>query len=136
MTMTREQYIEQHFPEVECGARPTGNQILCQLRTVKKKSSGGIILSEATKEFNQSNTQVVRLVKIGQIAFRNRESGEEWKEGAWANVGDVIIAPKYGGFVFQVPIPGTEDKAHFALYNDYEVKLVVEGNFEAFDQLL
>lgn len=134
--MNKDDYVAQHFPEVECGARPTGNQILVQLRTVRKKSSGGIILAEATKEFNQSNTQVTRLVKVGHIAFKHRESGEQWKEGAWANVGDVVIMPKYGGFTFQVPIPGTEDKATFALYNDYDVKLVVEGNFEAFDQIL
>lgn len=134
--MTRDEYIKQHFPEVECGAYPTGNQVLVQLRTVRKKSAGGIILAEETKEFNQSNTQVTRLIKVGQIAFKHRDSGEEWKEGAWAKVGDVVIMPKYGGFQFQVPIPGTDDKAHFALYNDYDVKLVVEGNFEAFDQIL
>jgi co-chaperonin GroES (HSP10) len=134
--VNKDDYIAQHFPEVECGARPTGNQILVQLRTVRKKSSGGIILAEATKEFNQSNTQVTRLAKVGHIAFKHRESGEQWKEGAWAEVGDVVIMPKYGGFVFQVPIPGTDDKATFALYNDYDVKLVVEGNFEAFDQIL
>lgn len=134
--MNRDAYISEHFPEVASGARPVGNQILVQLRTVRKKSSGGILLAEETKEFNQGNTQVARLVKVGQIAFRNRESGETWKEGAWAEVGDIVIMPKYGGFRFEVPIPDRDEKAIFALFNDYDVKVVVEDNFEAFDQIL
>jgi co-chaperonin GroES (HSP10) len=134
--MTKDEYVAQHFPEVECGAFPTGNQILVQLRTVKKKTAGGIVLVEETREFNQGNTQVARLVKVGQIAYRNRESGDEWKEGAWAKVGDIVITPKYGGFRFDIPIPDTGETATFALFNDYDVKLVVESNFEAFDQIL
>ncbi len=134
--MNKNEYVEQHFPQVESGAKPVGNQILVQLRTVRKKSSGGILLAEETKEYNQGNTQVARLVKLGQIAFKNRDSGDTWKEGAWAEVNDVVIMPKYGGFRFEIPIPGKDEKAIFALFNDYDVKLVVEGNFEAFDQIL
>lgn len=136
MSMTKERYIEQHFPAVDPGARPTGNQVMIQLRTVAKKSSGGIILAETTKEFNQGNTVVARLVKVGQIAYKDRASGEEWKEGAWANVGDVVLCPRYGGFRFEVPIPETDDEAHFAIINDYDIKMVIEGNFEAFDKIL
>jgi co-chaperonin GroES (HSP10) len=134
--VNKDAYVAEHFPEVECGARPTGNQILVQLRTVRKKSAGGIILAEETKEFNQHNTQVGRLVKMGQIAFHDRNSGEEWKEGAWATIGDIVIMPKYGGFRFEVPIPGRDEKAIFSIYNDYDVKLVVDDNFESFDQIL
>ena len=134
--MNRDAYVAEHFPVVESGARPVGNQILVQLRTVRSKTAGGLFLAEATKEFNNGNTQVGRLVKTSQIAFRNRESGETWKEGAWAEIGDIVIMPKYGGFRFEVPIPEREDKAIFALFNDYDVKVVVEDNFEAFDQIL
>jgi co-chaperonin GroES (HSP10) len=134
--VNKNEYVAQHFPEVECGAKPVGNQVLVQLRTVKKKTSGGIVLVEETREFNQGNTQVARLVKTGQIAYRHRESGEAWKEGAWAEIGDIVIMPKYGGFRFDVPILGSDETATFALFNDYDVKLVVEDNFESFDQIL
>ena len=134
--MNKEDYAKQHFPEVEPGATPCGNQILVQLRTVKAKSSGGIVLVAETKDFNNGNTQVAKIVKVGQIAFKDRNSGDTWKEGAWAQVGDIVITPRWGGFRFEVPVPGTDDVATFATFEDFNVKLVVESNFEAFDRLL
>jgi len=132
----KDEYVAAHFPEVECGARPVGNQILVQLRTMKKKTSGGIILAEETREFNQGNTQVARLVKQGHIAFRNRETGETWKEGEWASIGDIVVIPKFGGFRLELPIGDTGETAIFSLFNDYDVKLVIDDNFESFDQIL
>ena len=134
--MNKSEYSQQHFPEVEPGAKPCGNQILVQLRTLKTKTSGGIILAEETKDFNNGNTQIAKVVKVGHIAFRDRKSGETWKEGAWAEIGDIVIIPRWGGFRFEVPVPGTEDKAIFAIFEDFNVKMIVENNFEAFDTLL
>lgn len=134
--MTKDEYIKQHFPKVEPGAKPAGAKILIQLRTVKEKTSGGIVLVEETKEFNQGNTQIGMVVAVGGIAFKDRSSGEEWKEGAWAKVGDLVILPRWGGFRFEVPIPNSGEKAIFAVFDDTNVQMVVESNFEAFDQLL
>lgn len=135
MALTKEQYVEQYFPNVDPGVQPCGAQVLVQLRTVRKKV-GLIHLVDDTVDFNNGNTQVMRVVKIGHIAFRNRETGELWTEGAWANVGDIIIAPRWGGFRFEIPIEGTDDKAIFAVFDDVGVKMVVEQNFEVFDKLL
>ena len=134
--MTKNDYIKEHFPEVAPGVRPAGAKIIVQLRTVKEKTSGGILLVEETKEFNNGNTQIGRIVALGGIAFRDRSSGDIWKEGMWADVGDLVIMPRWGGFRFEVPIAGTKDKAIFAVFDDTNVQMVVEGNFEAFDQLL
>lgn len=134
--LSKEEYIAKHFPEVEPGCIPCGAQILVQLRTMVSKSAGGIILANETKDFNQHNTRVCRLIRTGKIAFRNRETGELWREGVWAENGDILVMPAWGGFRFEVPIPGSEDKAVFATYSDHEVKLVVLNNFESFDQLL
>lgn len=133
--MDKEQYVAKHFPQIDPGATPCGNQVMIQLRTVPKKV-GSIVLVEETKAFNQGNTQVARIVKMGKIAFHDRTSGEEWKEGAWANVGDIVLAPRYGGFRFEVPIPNTDDEAIFAIINDYDIKMVIEANFESFDKIL
>lgn len=134
--MTKDEYVAKHFPNVEPGAKPTGPKIMIQLRTVQKQSKGGIILAQETQQFNQGNTQVARVVKVGQIAFRDRSSGDTWKEGAWADVGDIVLAPRYGGFRFEVPIPGTEDEAIFAIINDTDIQMVIEENFESFDKIL
>jgi co-chaperonin GroES (HSP10) len=136
MGLTKEQYIAEHFPTVECGAVPCGPKIIVQLRTLKAKSSGGIILASETKELNTGNTKIARVVKVGQIAFRDRTSGETWKEGAWAEIGDIVIIPSWGGFRFEVPIPGQEEKAIFAIIDDTNVQTRVESCFESFDVLL
>ena len=134
--MNKDEYVAAHFPEVNPGARPCGNQVLVQFRTMKSVSKGGIVLANDTKEFNNGNTQLARVVALGQIAYKDRNTGDEWKEGAWANIGDIAICPRWSGFRFEVPIPGTEDKAIFAIFEDFNLKMIVESNFEQFDTLL
>lgn len=134
--MNKDEYVAQHFPDVKPGAHPCGNQVLVQFRTMKSVSKGGIVLANDTRDFNNGNTQIARVVSLGQIAYRDRNSGDLWKEGAWADVGDVVVVPRWGGFRFEVPIPGTEDKAIFAIFEDFNLKIVVEDNFEQFDTLL
>ena len=134
--MNKNAYIEEHFPVVDPGVKPCGAKILVQLRTMKEKTVGGIVLAMETKEFNNGNTMVGRIVAVGGIAFRDRSTGEEWKEGKWAEVGDIVILPRWGGFRFELDIPGRDEKAIFAVFDDTNVQMVVEKNFEAFDKLL
>jgi len=136
VSMTKEQYVAEHFPDVSPGATPCGPKIIVQLRTIKTKTSGGIVLVEETKDFNNGNTQIARVVSIGQIAFRDRSSGETWKEGAWCGVGDIIMIPRWGGLRFEIPIPGRDENAIFATIDDTNVQMVLTGNFAAFDTLL
>ena len=134
--MNKTEYIQQHFPQVEPGAKPAGAKILVQLRTLKEKTQGGIVLAVDTKEFNNGNTQLGMIVAVGGIAFRDRSTGELWREGQWAEVGDLVILPRWGGFRFEIDIPGQREKAIFAVFDDTNVQLVVESNFDAFDALL
>lgn len=135
--ISKDDYIKKHFPEVEPGAKPCGAKILVQLRTLKEKTSGGIVLVEETKKYNEGNTQVGRIVAVGGIAFRDRSTGDEWKEGKWAEVGDIVILPRWAGFRVEVPIPDAPDSnAIFAIFDDTNVQMVVESNFESFDKLL
>lgn len=134
--MNKTEYVKQHFPQVEPGAKPAGAKILVQLRTLKEKTQGGIVLALDTKEYNNGNTQLGMIVAVGGIAFRDRSTGELWREGQWAEVGDLVILPRWGGFRFEIDIPGQKEKAIFAVFDDTNVQLVVESNFEAFDQLL
>lgn len=138
MSMTRQEFISKHFPDVSCGREPMGNKITVQLMSVQQKSKGGILLSESTKDFNKQATTVARVVKLGKIAYRDRNSGDLWKEGAWCEVGDIVLVHRYGG-LNRVEIPygeKGEERAIFCTYNDYDVLDKVTGQFEAYTQIL
>jgi len=113
------------FPSVDPGASPLGGRILVQIRRSKKKTTkGGIMLIEETKETEKWNTQVAKVIEIGSLAFRHRDSMKSWPEGSWCKVGDFIRVPKWGGDRWEVKVPGedaSEDPALFMICNDHEV---------------
>jgi co-chaperonin GroES (HSP10) len=120
------------FPSVDPGAKPLGGRILVQLRRTKKKAtSAGIILVEETKETEKWNNMVAKVIAIGPLAFKNRDTMQGWPEGSWCEVGDYIRVPKWGGDRWEVKIPGEdelEDPALFMILNDHEVIATVTGD--------
>lgn len=129
--------LEEAFPLVIAGVRPLGARILVQLRTVRTKTKSGIVMVEDTRQFNKANTQLAKIVELGPIAFRNRESGDLWREGVWARPGDYVRIPKHGGDRFDRVIPGTDETAIFAIFTDHEIIAKVEPEaFEAIDEIL
>jgi co-chaperonin GroES (HSP10) len=113
------------FPSVDPGAQPLGGRILVQLRRSRKKTTkAGIVLVEETKETEKWNTQVAKVIAVGPLAFRHRDSMNPWPEGSWCGVGDFIRVPKWGGDRWEVKVPGEdhlEDPALFMIVNDHEV---------------
>lgn len=89
--------LEEAFPPCDPQFRPTGNRVLVQLRSPKEKSRGGIILVGDAKDTEQYNTQVGKVLEVGSLAFRNRDTMQPWPEGDWFEVGDFVRVPKYGG---------------------------------------
>lgn len=129
--------LEEAFPEIDPGVAPLGTRVLVQLRTVRNKTASGIVLVDDTKQFNKVTTQLGKVVRIGPISFRNRETGNLWPEGVWARPGDFIRIPKYGGDRFERKIPGTEDTAIFCLFQDHEIIAKVDPSaFEEIDEIL
>ena len=119
------------FPSVDPGAKPLGGRILVQLRRTKKRTAGKIILVEETKETEKWNNMVAKVIAIGPLAFRNRDTNEPWPEGSWCEVGDYIRVPKWGGDRWEVPVEGEDDqeeKALFMILNDHEVIAKVTCN--------
>lgn len=121
------------FPEINPGVQPLGARVIIQLRTVRNKTDFGIILVDDTKDFNKANTQLGKLISIGPIAFRNRDTGELWKEGVWAKPGDFIRVPKWGGDRFERKVPGTEETAIFCIFSDHEIVAKIDP--EAFTEI-
>ena len=119
------------FPSVDPGAKPLGGRILVQLRRTKKKTSGsGIILVEETKETEKWQNMVAKVIDIGPLAFKHRDTMKAWPEGSWCDVGDFVRIPKWGGDRWEVAVPNEpdEDPALFAVFNDHEVIAKVLGN--------
>ena len=117
------------FPSVDPGAKPLGGRILVQLRRTKKTvTSAGIILVEETKETEKWNNMVAKVIEIGPLAFRKRDTMEPWPEGSWCEVGDYIRVPKWGGDRWEVTVGDEEEKALFMILNDHEVIAKVTCN--------
>jgi co-chaperonin GroES (HSP10) len=120
------------FPSVDPGAKPLGGRILVQLRRTKKKAtSAGIILVEETKETEKWQNMVAKVIEIGPLAFKHRDTMLAWPEGSWCVPGDYIRVPKWGGDRWEVKVPGDddlEDPALFMVLNDHEIIAKLTGN--------
>lgn len=119
--------LSEAFPDVDPGVRPLGSRILTQIRTPKTKSAGGIILGADVQETELWNTQVAKVIAVGPLAFKNRDTQKTWPEGEWCGVGDYVRVPKYGGDRWQVKIKDS-DFALFVIFNDLDIIGLVTGD--------
>ena len=112
------------FPDVSAGQAPLGGRVIVQLRRIKK-NAGKIILVEETKENEKWNNMIGRVVAIGPLAYRNRETMATWPEGCWAQVGDFVRVPRWGGDRWDRPVFNEENgdlnPVLFMTINDHEV---------------
>jgi co-chaperonin GroES (HSP10) len=117
------------FPSVDPGAKPLGARVMVQLRRTKERAtSAGIILVQETKETEKWNNMVAKVIQIGPLAFKKRDTMEPWPEGSWCEIGDYIRVPKWGGDRWEVEVGGDEEKALFMILNDHEIIAKVTGN--------
>ena len=113
--------IDEAFPELDFGISPTGSRVLVQIRRPKTKI-GSILLSDYTKDAEQDNTQVAKVIAVGPLAFRNRNTMEQWPEGAWYKKGDFVFVSKYGGARWRRDIPDQKgEKVEFVIFNDLDI---------------
>lgn len=117
-----------YFPDVECYVRPAGNRVVVQLKRPMKKTKGGIILPDDSRDTEHWNTQVAKVVATGPVAFRNRDNLTEWPEGDWCQPGDFVRVSKYGGDRWAVKMDdglGDKDEITFVILRDTDVLGVV-----------
>ena len=127
-TMTYEDALAEAFPAVEAGIQPFGSRVLIQIRTAKKRSTGGIILNTDTVDTEKWNTQIGKVVSLGPLAFKNRNDMTTWPEGEWCTAGEFVRVAKYGGDRWEAKIPGTDESAMFVIFNDLDIIGRVLGN--------
>jgi co-chaperonin GroES (HSP10) len=111
------------FPDVNPGMMPLGGRLIVQLRRIKKKA-GMIIIVDETKENEKWNNMIGKVVALGPLAYKNRDTMESWPEGTWAQVGDFVRVPRWGGDRWERSDPNAdskEDPVLFMTINDHEV---------------
>ena len=120
--------IEEAFPLVDPGAIPLGARVLVQMRLAKKKmTESGIILPEETRDTERAQNPIGKVVAIGPLAFKKRDSMEPWVEGSWCDVGDFLRVPNWTGDRWTVR-HGEDEQVEFMIMNDHEVIAKVTGN--------
>lgn len=131
MTTTSENALAEAFPAADAGVQPFGSRVLVQIRTAKSKTAGGLILTSDSQDTEKWNTQVARVVSLGSLAFKNRNTMEPWPEGQWCKIGDFVRVPKYGGDRWEVPLGnknGERESAMFVIFNDLDIIGQVTGD--------
>lgn len=110
------------FPSIDPGLRPYGSRVLIQLRRVINMSKGGIALPQSAKDTEEWNMQVGKLIAVGELAFKNRKTFEDWPEGVWAQVGDFVRFPRWGGDRITVPMDdGIGGPVTVLILNDHDL---------------
>jgi co-chaperonin GroES (HSP10) len=120
--------VDEAFPPCEPGIHPFGSRVLVQIRTPKSKTKGGIILTSETRETDAWNTQIAKVVLVGELAFKNRTTMDPWPEGSWCKPGDFVRVPKYGGDRWTVKTTDGEDEALLVIFNDLDLVGKVTGD--------
>ena len=105
MAMTYEDAMAEAFPAAEAGIQPFGSRVLVQIRSPKQRTASGIILDVGSRDTEKWNTQVAKVISIGPLAFKNRNTMASWPEGSWCVEGEYVRVAKYGGDRWEVPMP-------------------------------
>jgi co-chaperonin GroES (HSP10) len=112
------------FPEVDPGQAPLGSRVIVQLRRVKQRSAAGLFLVSETKENEKWQNMIGKVIAIGPLAFRNRDTMEDWPEGVWVKPGDFVRVPRWGGDRWERPVSENAPDAEPVLFmtiNDHEI---------------
>jgi chaperonin GroES len=98
---------------------PMGWKILIQPNQAKQKTKSGIILPEKAKENEAYLTAHGIVAAIGELAYRERESGASWRIHNKPKVGDKVTYGKYAGQKLTI------NGVRFLLLNDDEVTSIL-----------
>jgi len=119
--------LDDAFPPCDPGVQPFGSRVMVQVRTPKTKTKGGIILTADIRETELWNTQVAKVIAKGSLAFKNRNTMEQWPEGSWCEVGDYVRVPRYGGDRWSVKTENDEE-AIIIIFDDLNLVGKVTGD--------
>lgn len=98
--------------------KPMGWKVLVQPNQAKKQTKGGIYLPSQSMENEEYLTAHGTILAKGELAYRDRETGNSWK-GDWPQVGDCVTYGKYAGQKLTV------NGVKMLLLNDDEITSII-----------
>lgn len=113
--------LDDAFPKVDPGLVPYGNRVLVQIRRAKTRTASGLIVAPSARGTEQDLTQIAKVRALGPLAFKNRDKGVQWVEGAWCEPGEYVRVPQYGGDRWGVQIPNTDEFVTFVVFDDLDL---------------
>lgn len=122
------QTLAEAFPEIPLPVLPFGGRVLVQVMRLPNKTESGLVLVENTRDTAKWNAQTAKLVAVGPLAFKNRETGRAWPEGIWAKVGDFVRIPRWDGDRIEVDLINEIDPVVFVTFNDAQLIGKVHGD--------
>ena len=103
---------------------PLNWKVLIQPHQVQMKTKGGLHLPSVSKDNEEYLTAHGRVVSMGELAFRDRDTGEKWKMSTTPVVGKRVTYGKYAGQ--KVTVNGVR----FLLLNDDELTSILPDDVE------
>jgi len=113
--------MKEAFPDVDPGIYPYGYLLVVQLRTPKKKTTGGIILIDETRDDEIFRSQFGLVRSMGPSAFKRRDTLEPWPEGDWCKVGSFVRSVLYGGDRWYIPSGNKDQQVLFVATKDTDL---------------
>ena len=104
--------------------RPMNWKVLIQPNDIKAETKGGILLPDKVKENEQILTAHGTVMAVGELAYRERETGERWKQEIVPQVGDKVTYGKYAGQKIVV------NNVRFLLLNDDQITAILTDGVE------
>ena len=103
---------------------PLNWKVLVQPNQVKKKTASGIHLPTISQDNEEYLTAHGAVCALGDLAYRDRDTGKRWRSDTSAKVGDRITYGKYAGQ--KIVIKGVK----FLLLNDDEITSILPDGVE------
>jgi|TARA_R110000751_G_scaffold172922_2_gene279255 chaperonin GroES len=103
---------------------PMGWKILIQPNQIKQQTKGGILLPTQAKDNEAYLTAHGVVARIGELAYRDRSTGESWKQLTKPKSGDRVTYGKYAGQKLVI------NGVRFLLLNDDEITSILPEGVE------
>lgn len=104
--------------------RPMFWRLLVEIPAPKKKSAGGIILTEDTRDAEKAYLCVGKLMAVGELAFkRTVDNSLHFNRQRLPKLGDWLLFARHSGQ--QIRPSDEETETHFVMLNDTDILGVV-----------